>query len=143
MKSEAGPCTWRARRDQRIRQAVPFLYGHKTSRSPDLLNRTLVYAEALTAFSQVFSPLVFQSCIPEIAPAMGMVGRAYLPRTGRERGASNHPSFVWGSTRSHILLITSSNRDIDSSLKIEISFPSDIHQEVEFLDNMVVIFVIF
>lgn len=47
------------------------------------------YIEALAGFSHVFSPdgfnniLLSQGYVPEMAPAVGTLGRVYIPKTGK------------------------------------------------------------
>ena len=60
----------------------------RTSRSPHLPARILeIYIKTLTGFNHVFSPeglnntLLSEGCVLEMAPAMGMVDRRYIPRT--------------------------------------------------------------
>lgn len=100
---------------QRQRQGTYTEACHGGCRSPHPSGRTInVYTEALMRFSHVHCSdglsyaLLSQGCIPEAALAMGMVDRAYIPRTGKQEGASNCLGPSLRSTSSHILSMTSS-----------------------------------
>lgn len=94
-----------------------FVLGcHKTSKSPHPHARILrVYMEALAGFSYVYCPddlnntFFYQGYVLEIAPAMRIMIRMYIPKSKRrQRGASYCPSQVCRSTSGHVLLMTSS-----------------------------------
>lgn len=84
----------------------------KMSRSPHLPARILnMYLESLSGFGHVFctdglnNTLLSPSCILKMAPAMGNVGRMYMPK------GWGVPSLWWyRSTGGHVLLVTSSSR---------------------------------
>lgn len=127
---------WRARRDRRKRLTTPdrwlggrcnkqgdlhmwFALGsHKMNRSLHILPSILrVYIEALKGFSHIFSPdglnnrAHSRGCALEVAPCVGLVGRAHSPRTewgGGGVGAPSCPGPAWGSVSSLAFWMTSS-----------------------------------
>ena len=121
------PCTQRAGREQRKRQATPdwqvadltskgtrrFVLGSRRVRSSHPPARILkVYIQALIRLSNVFSPddlnntLLSPDYVFENGSYCGEVGRTYSPRTGE-----GLRRLCWGcrSTKGHILLMTSFN----------------------------------
>lgn len=97
------------------------LGGCKMSRSLHLPTRVLrVYIEALMGFSHIQSPdglnniLFSQGYILEMAPTMGTVSRTYIPRRGERLRSLQFPNCLspaWGSTRGHVIKMTSSNKN--------------------------------
>lgn len=73
------------------RRTSLVLGGCKMTRSLHLLARILkVYTEGIMGFSHISCPdglnntLLSQGCVSEMAPDLGTVGKAYIPRTGEE-----------------------------------------------------------
>lgn len=95
------------------------LSGHKSSRFPHLLTRTIeVYLKGLTVFSRSHIPFQIAStlhvyfkvaCWEQLLGA-GKARWKHIPRTGRGWGASNCPGPAHRSTADHVFLMASSNR---------------------------------
>ena len=98
------------------------LSGHKSSRFPHLLIRTIeVYLKCLTLFSrshipfQIASTLHFYfkiACLEQLLGA-GKARWKHIPRNGRGWGASNCPGPAHRLTADQVFLMASSNRYIN------------------------------
>ena len=83
--------------------------GYKISKSLYLLTRILkVYIEDLTEFSHVISSTI---SIPHcfLKASVGIIGRIYIPRTGKRGGNLQCLGPAHGSNGNHTLLLTAYN----------------------------------
>lgn len=86
-----------------------------------------VYIERLTGLRGARHPdglsttLLAHACVLKATPAVGVEGRMWDPRTGEGWGTSPCPGPVGGSTRSHILSITSSNSEKETNRKSQLT----------------------
>lgn len=103
--------------EQRYLHPRLVLAGHQMSRPPHLPPRTFkVHREASTGISLILgssiNTLFSQGYILGTAPAAGMVGGTYVPRTGEGVGNLPLPGIRLGSISSHVLSMNFSNTNV-------------------------------